>query len=144
MHLTLYTDYSLRLLLFLAIQPEGATITEVAERYGISRNHLVRIVHDLGKKGWIATERGRGGGIKLAKDPGEINLGSVVRDMEPFQIVECFNAISNTCVIAPSCLMKKVLADAAEAFLAELEKYTLADLIKNKKMLSKHLIELAS
>lgn len=133
MQLTLYTDYSLRLLMYLALHPEGATITEVAERYKISRNHLVRIVHDLGKKGWIHTTRGRSGGVKLARAPQEIGLADLVQETEPnFHLVECFNPENNACVIAPACKLKKILWDAKQAFLAELAKHTLADVVENQ------------
>ena len=140
MRLTLYTDYSLRLLMYLAIKPEGATIAEVAERYGISRNHLVRIAHDLGKKGWIHTERGRHGGLTLAKPAEQIGIGAVVRDMEPdFHVVECFDPEKNACVITPACRLKRALWDAKEAFLAELDRYTLADVTENNAHLLGHL-----
>jgi Rrf2 family nitric oxide-sensitive transcriptional repressor len=139
MQLTRYSDYSLRLLMYLAMRPEGATITEVAERYNISRNHLVRIVHDLGKQDWIATARGRAGGLRLVKRPEDINLGTLLRDTEAnFDLVECFNPEKNACVIAPSCRLKKLLFDAREAFLAELDKYTLADIVVNREALLAH------
>lgn len=140
MHLTRYTDYSLRLLMYLALKPEGATISEVAARYAISRNHVVRIAHDLGKKGWILTERGRHGGLKLAKPAAEIGIGAVVRDMEPdFHIVECFAPGKNTCVITPSCTLQRALWDAKEAFLAELDRHTLAGVTANAARLLGHL-----
>lgn len=132
MQLTQYTDYSLRVLVFLAAVDRAATVAEIAERYGISRNHLVKVAHQLGKKGYVATERGRGGGIRLARPPGEINLGSVVRDMEPnFHLVECFNPGGNHCVITPACALMHVLGEANAAFFAVLESRTLADVAGN-------------
>lgn len=136
MQLTQFTDYSLRLLIYLALSEDGATISEVAERFGIARNHLTRIVHDLGRKGWIITTRGRGGGIRLAHEPKAINIGKVVRSVEPnFHIVECFDREHNACVITGACVLKRVLADAMSAFFAELDQYTLADVIANQKPL---------
>jgi len=133
MQLTLYTDYSLRVLLYLALQEEGATISEISERYNISRNHLVKIVHNLGRLGFIDTVRGRGGGMRLAKPPKDIVLGQVVAQVEPhFHLVECFDRDQNTCVIAPSCKLKHVLFEAHRAFMAVLEQYTLADLVVNR------------
>src|SRR3546814_353363 len=94
MRLTLYTDYSLRVLMYLGLNRDGlATITEVAERYGISRNHLMKIVHQLGLLGYIETVRGKGGGIRFARSPGEINLGEVIRRTEEdMALVQCFDS----------------------------------------------------
>lgn len=131
MRLTLYTDYSLRLLMYLAAKPGSATISEVADHYGISRNHMVRIVHDLGKKGWIHTERGRGGGLTLAKPASAISIGAVVRDTEPdFHLVECFDPEKNACVITRCCKLQQALWQAKEAFLNTLDNYTLADMAR--------------
>lgn len=139
MQLTHYSDYSLRLLMYLALHPEGATISEVANQYNISRNHLVRIVHDLGKKGWVHTSRGRTGGIKLAVSPEKIGIGALVRDTETnFDLVECFNPAKNTCVFTPVCHLKKILWDAKEAFLRELDGHTLADIVENRAALLAH------
>lgn len=136
MHLTLYTDYSLRLLLYLSLKPEGATIAQVAKDYNISRNHLVKVAHALGVKGYIQTFRGRTGGLKLARDPESINVGRVVRDMEPnFYLVECFHAEKNRCVITPACDLKRVLYEAHTAFLKTLDAYTLGDLSTQREAL---------
>ena len=132
MQLTLHTDYGLRVLLYLATQGGGATIAEIAERFGISRNHLVKVVHALGKKGYIHTERGRGGGISLAHLPEEIRVGDVVRDMEPN-----FNVEANRCIITQQCLLKHALADAHRAFMDTLDGYTLADACKNQRALGR-------
>jgi len=131
MQLTRYTDYSLRVLLYLAVCPDGATIAEVAERYGISRNHLMHIVNDLARRGWIVTERGRGGGMHLAGGTLSMRLGDAVRALEPnFDIVECFSGGHDACVIAPACKLKGVLWNAKEAFLTSLDEHTIGDLVQ--------------
>ena len=130
MRLTAYTDYALRLLMLLALKRgQPATIKEAAERYGISRNHLMKVAHQLGRAGVIQTTRGRSGGLRLAQDPAEISVGAVVRiTEEPFSLVECFDKERNACVITPACRLQKVLGEALDAFLAVLDGYTLADL----------------
>jgi Rrf2 family nitric oxide-sensitive transcriptional repressor len=130
MRLTSYTDYALRLLMYLAIDPDGArTVAEVAEAYGISRNHLTKVAHDLGRKGLITTVRGRNGGLKLARPPVEIRIGEVVAHTEQgMSLVECF-APDGDCVIQRSCRLKHALGEARAAFLAALDAYTLADLV---------------
>jgi Rrf2 family nitric oxide-sensitive transcriptional repressor len=133
MQLTRYTDYALRTVIYLGVVKRSATISEIAERYGISRNHLVKVVHHLGRIGYLETTRGKSGGLKLALPPAEINLGSFVRDLEPnFDIVECFNAATDTCPITPACRLKNILGEALEAFLSVLNSYTLADLIEKE------------
>lgn len=134
MRLTNYTDYSLRVLIYLALKnpEELANITEIAEAYGISRNHLTKVIHELGKMGVIHTIRGRGGGIKLALPPEKINIGDVVRKTEDdFNIVECFGEGPSQCVISPVCGLKHVLNRALFAYLAVLDEYTLADILKS-------------
>ncbi len=135
MHLTLHADYSMRVLLYLAARPESLVSTqEVSEAYGISKNHLVRVVQALGKEGLIEVRPGRTGGITLARPPTEISLGQVFRVTEPdFHLVECFNQEENTCPIAPACGLKGVLYEAREAFLGVLDKYTLADVMKRSR-----------
>jgi Rrf2 family nitric oxide-sensitive transcriptional repressor len=130
MRLTTYTDYALRVLIRLAVQPQHlTTIADIAEGYGISENHLMKVVHQLGLAGYIETVRGRNGGIRLLKEPREINAGEIVRRMEPdFYLATCFNP-SGGCVIEPACILKGVLAQARDAFLAVLDRYTLADLV---------------
>jgi Rrf2 family nitric oxide-sensitive transcriptional repressor len=134
MQLTLYSDYSLRVLVYLGLQPERlATISDIAKAYGISRNHLVKVVHHLGTLGWITTTRGRGGGMALALPADQINIGAVVRQTEPnFDLVECFDMQRNTCPIAPVCALKGALAQAQRAFLSVLDDYTLADVLGNR------------
>ncbi len=133
MQLTLYTDYSLRVLIFLGIRPETqTTITEIAEHYKISRNHLVKVVHNLSNLGYIKTLRGRGGGMLLAYRPEEINIGEVVRQTEQnFNIVECFDRENNCCPIAPVCALITPLKEARESFLAVLDRYNLGDVVQN-------------
>ncbi len=131
MQLTRHTDYSLRVLAFLCLKRKDAvTITEIADYYSISRNHLVKVVHHLSNAGFITTTRGKGGGIRLAHAATDIHIGDVVRKMEPhLDIVECFNSHNPTCNIEPICKLKKTLYEARRAFLTVLDKYTLADAI---------------
>lgn len=130
MRITGYTDYSLRVLIYLAVQGDRlATIQEVADRYQISKNHLMKVVHQLTRKGYLDSIRGKKGGIRLRMAPADVNLGVLVREMEPdLNLVECFGA-DNTCAISPVCSLKGVLGEALDAFLATLDRYTLADLV---------------
>jgi len=133
--LTVYTDYSLRTLLYLALRDSDylATIQEIADTYNISKNHLMKVTYDLGKLGYIETIRGRGGGIRLAVDPSSITIGQVVRQTEDdFNIVECFNHEQNLCIISPACKLKHILYEAMQAYLNVLDQYTLADVAQNK------------
>ena len=134
MQLTLYSDYSLRVLIYLGVRPKHqATITEIAQSYKVSRNHLVKVVHNLGNMGYIITTRGRGGGLQLAMAPEQINIGEVVRKTEPnFDLVECFDEETNTCPISPACALIKALKLARKAFLGVLDQYTLADVVANR------------
>lgn len=132
MRLTLYTDYSLRVLLYLANSADRiVTITELADFYKISRNHLVKVVHELGLSGYILTSRGKRGGIRLARPAEQIVIGEVVRQTEPdFDLLECLNPDADQCVITKVCKLKSVLIVARANFLGELDKYTLADLTR--------------
>ncbi len=132
MRLTLYTDYSLRVLIYLALEKDQlVTITELADFYKISRNHLVKVVHNLGLGGFILTTRGKNGGIRLARTPDEIIIGEVVRETEPdLDLLECFNPAEDKCVITRTCGLKSVLLDARNTFIGTLDQYTLADIIK--------------
>jgi len=138
MQLTVYTDYSLRVLVYLGLRPNTPiTITEIAESYGISRNHLVKVVHNLSNHNFISTARGRGGGLTLARPATEINIGDVVRHTEGnFDLVECFDMTTNTCPIGPICALKTGLEAAQKAFLDVLDQYSLADVMQNKKELA--------
>jgi Rrf2 family nitric oxide-sensitive transcriptional repressor len=137
MQLTLYTDYSLRVLLYLGLKPRRmATITDIAQSYGISRNHLVKVVHNLATQGFIHSTRGRGGGITLARPAAQINIGDVVRHTEvSFDLVECFDPQRNTCPIAAACILKSALYEAQRAFMGVLDRYTLADVLENRDWL---------
>jgi Rrf2 family nitric oxide-sensitive transcriptional repressor len=137
MHLTLHTDYALRVLLYLRVREEGkTTIQEIADSYGISKNHLMKVVQRLAGLGYVEASRGRGGGLMLAKPPEEINLGRLVEQMEPhLNLVECFDMATNTCPIAPACDLKSLLSEAQGAFLKTLFGYSLADLGSRPKRL---------
>ncbi|MGC3962509.1 MAG: Rrf2 family transcriptional regulator [Rhodocyclaceae bacterium] len=130
MKLTAFTDYTLRVLMYLALRPgELATITEMAAAYGISENHLMKVVHQLARNGTIESVRGKGGGVRLVRRADEINLGAVIREAEgAAPIVECF-ADRDACCITPRCKLAGVLAGAFAALYAHLDAYTLADLI---------------
>lgn len=132
--ITNYTDYSLRVLIYLASIPNDnlVTIKEIAEAYNISKNHLMKVIYELGKLGYIETIRGRNGGFRLLKKPEEINIGQLVRETEEdFNLVECFDRENNQCIISPACQLKRVFKEALTAYLHVLDKYTLADLVHN-------------
>ena len=131
MRLTTFSDYSLRVLIYLGTARDRlATIDQVAEAYGISANHLMKVVHHLAQNGFIETARGKHGGMRLAHGPEAIRLGDVLRTTEDgFALVECFDERQSDCRIARCCTLKGALVRALEAFLAELDRYTLADLI---------------
>lgn len=132
MRLTMYTDYSLRVLLYLAYKQDRlVTISEMSDFYNISRNHLVKVVHNLGLCGYITTIRGKHGGLRLARPAEEIVIGEVVRKTEPdLDLLECFNPVTDKCVISPTCSLKSALLDARTGFLSILDRYTLADTVK--------------
>ncbi|WP_088042920.1 Rrf2 family transcriptional regulator [Bacillus sp. EAC] len=141
MRLTNYSDYSLRVLIFLSSgsQEKLVNIKDIAEAYDISKNHLMKIIYNLGKLGYIETIRGRNGGIRLAKQPSDINIGEIIRQTEEdFNIVECFEH-GNTCVITPVCSLKHIFNKALEQFLHVLDQYTLEDIVKNNTMLMEYL-----
>lgn len=130
MRLTRYTDYAMRVLLHLAARHDGdlSSIGEIAKLYDISQNHLMKVVQDLGKAGFVRTVRGRGGGIALARPADQIVIGQVVRQTEEgFQLVDCTN-----CMIAPACTLPRVLNEATAAFIAVLDKYSLEDLLDQR------------
>ncbi len=131
MRLTDYTDYALRVLMYVASQTGRlVTIQEIADNHGISKNHLTKIVHRLGLAGLVTTVRGRTGGIRLARDPDSITIGSVVRLTEPdFIMVECFDETRNTCSLSPICVLKNTLGRATGAYLQELDRVTLANVL---------------
>lgn len=138
MRLTVYTDYSLRVLMYVAVRPDRRpTIAEVAAAYGISKNHIMKVVHQLGVAGYIETTRGQNGGMRLARPPAEIVLGEVVRRTEPdMALVPCFDPVNAPCAISPACKLRRALQQARSAFLAVLDEYSLADLTENQEVLA--------
>ena len=142
MQLTQYTDYSLRVLIYLSLKKpdELGTITDISEFYGISRNHLVKVVHNLATHGYIVTLRGKRGGMRLSRPASDISIGEVVRLTEPnFDIAECVNKQTNRCVITPMCTLKNILGQARTQFIQELDRYSIADALKKKNVLSKQI-----
>lgn len=131
MRLTRYTDYGLRILIYLSLKPDGlSTVPEIAGCYGISEHHLTKIVGELAHLGHIRTVRGRNGGFELIQKPEEINIGRLVRTLEDnFELVECFQASGNTCPLTACCPLGGILGEAMNAFMLVLERYTLADII---------------
>ena len=134
MQLTRYSDYSLRVLIYLAMTPERlATIEEIATAYAISHAHLMKVVRHLGALGLVETIRGRRGGLRLTRSPEAVNVGQVIRDTEEnLALVECFRD-DGACAIESACGLQRALAEALEAFLAVLDGYTLADLIVRRR-----------
>lgn len=137
MHLTSFTDYTLRVLIYLAIEPgKLATIPEMARAYGISENHLMKVVHRLARSGVIESVRGKGGGVRLVRDPIDVRLGEVIRASEgESAIVECFSPEANHCRITPACKLPRILGDAFEGLYRSLDAYTLADITANSQEL---------
>lgn len=132
MRLSAYSDYSIRVLMQAALRnPARLTVDEVAGTFGISRHHLVKVVHDLGRSGYLTTHRGVGGGFTLARPPEDIRLGDIVRLGEESEtVIDCVDGGSRCCRLLPICRLKAVLDAAAAAFFAELDRHTLADLVK--------------
>ncbi|MBS3799170.1 MULTISPECIES: Rrf2 family transcriptional regulator [unclassified Pseudoalteromonas] len=132
MNITRFTDYSLRVLIYTALH-DGQTVTikAVAEKYDISKNHLMKVVQELSNKGYLIATRGKNGGIRLGREPSLINVGEIVRLHEQNSVlVECFGS-DNQCVITPACKLKTILSKAMEQFFAHLDQYSLADLVNS-------------
>ncbi|MEJ7804579.1 MAG: Rrf2 family transcriptional regulator [Telluria sp.] len=131
MRLTAYTDYSLRTLIYLAMNREQlVTIQEIADAHGIAKNHLTKVVHRLGTLGYIDTVRGRNGGLRLGQEPADINIGEVVRHTETdFFVAPCFDAVSAGCMYSAACALKGVLGKAVSAFLEVLDAVTLEQMV---------------
>jgi Rrf2 family nitric oxide-sensitive transcriptional repressor len=130
MQLSSFTDYALRILIYAAARPEQRCLTaDVASAYGISRHHVVKVVNELQHLGFIETTRGRSGGFTLARSPEDIRVGDVVRRTESSMLVECFDRHTNTCPLAQACGLKVALAEAFAAFLAVLDRYSIADMV---------------
>jgi len=140
MRLTLSTDYALRLLMLVGLEPDRlVTIEEVADRFHISKNHLMKVAYQLGQAEYLETVRGRNGGLRLGKAPEQIVVGEVVRTMEPdFAVVEC-EVPTGYCKIAPCCALRSAMRKAVQAFLTKLDEYTLEDLLRPKSKL-RHLL----
>lgn len=138
MRLNTFTDYSLRVLIYLAAEPERrATIAEIANAFDVNQNHLTKVVHFLGQRGWIHTVRGKGGGLSLGVAPARIGVGEVVRQAEGTDLpAECFAPGADTCTISRVCRLRGVLREATGAFHTVLDGYTLADLVHNRAALS--------
>lgn len=137
MRLTLHTDLSLRVLMQVGLNDgDLTTIEEIARSFDVSKNHLMKVVNDLSQKGYLDTVRGRNGGIRLKRDPSDINIGQVVRDTEDrLDVIGCLEG-AGFCRIQRACVLRGILGEATDAFLAVLDRQTLADLIKPRKALS--------
>lgn len=137
MRIQTYTDYALRVLMYMALKgQEKVTVDEIAGAYGISRNHVMKIVQDLAHQGYVTTVRGRSGGAQLAAPPESISVGALVRGCESnAALVSCFGD-SGSCCIASACVLRTAFAEAQEAFFAALDSYTLADLIAPQQALA--------
>ena len=141
MQLTIYTDYALRVLIFLATKEDRSQISEISSYYNISFNHLTKAVHHLSKLGYVKSQQGRGGGIELAMNPKDINIGKVLEACEPsMAMVECMGS-DNKCVITSACHLKTIMIKAKKAFLNELRQHHLSDIINHKNSEIKKFIE---
>lgn len=131
MRLTRFTDYSLRVLIYLGLQQDRlVTIRSISDAYGISRNHLMKVVSLLTRMGYLKAQRGPGGGIRLARPPGEINLADVIFDTEDdLAMVECFDEAGH-CVITPACKLQHIIGEALAAYMQTFKEHTLADLVE--------------
>jgi Rrf2 family nitric oxide-sensitive transcriptional repressor len=141
MRISMFTDYSLRVLIQAAVRhPNKVTIEEVATAYSISRNHLIKVINELGRAGFLITQRGRSGGFTLARPADRISVADVVKFGESGQpLVECFDAVNNACVITPACRLKGMLAEAQRAFYDVLGRYTVADICRKPDAILRHL-----
>ncbi|MEX2303705.1 MAG: Rrf2 family transcriptional regulator [Bryobacterales bacterium] len=138
MRLTQRTDYGLRLLMYLAINGEVASVRDIAARFRLSPHHVMKVAQELGKAGWVEAQRGRGGGLTLAVEPRTLKIGDVVRRLEPdFRLVECFEPAANDCIVTKACRLRGVLEQALELFLGRLNAVTLADLMEDRRALAK-------
>ncbi len=139
MQLTSFTDFGLRALMYLAMLPPGelTSISVVTEKYGVSRNHMVKIIHRMSQAGYVEAVRGKNGGIRLGKPAASIVIGEVIRALEPLHLVNCGE---DNCHITPACRLKDALAKAMQAFLAEMDNHTLHDLVAGNNSLHRLLI----
>ncbi len=140
MRLNLQTDYALRTLMMLATRGGQISVDEIADAYGISRHHLMKVAGKLAELGYVVARRGRGGGLTLARPAAEINIGSVVRSIEAFDVfVECFDPKTNSCAVAGACGLQGALSLALGDFLTRLDGYSLADLVPNRQLFAARL-----
>jgi Rrf2 family nitric oxide-sensitive transcriptional repressor len=142
MRLTRHTDYALRTLSFLALHPDGSErITDIARRMGMSEDHCAKVVARLAALGYVETMRGRVGGVRLARAPGDIIIGDVVRATEDnLTLVECFDPLTNQCPIAPACALAPAMGAALDAFFQVLDRYTLADVTARRHAIRQHML----
>lgn len=138
MQITLHTDYTIRTLIYLGAQPDRlVTVAEIAKAYGISYNHLVKVVNALAGAGYVETVRGKNGGVRLKAEPESVRLGTLVRQGEPLRLLECFDRDTDTCPITSACAVKDAMWRAQEAFLEVLDGYTLADMLREAPRLGR-------
>jgi len=136
MQLTQFTDYSLRALIYIALKKEICTVNDIVSVYNLSNNHLIKIIHNLSKLELVKTTRGKNGGIIMAVNPSDINLGELILNLESnFDLVPCFKREKANCCIAPACKLKSILHEAQQAFMNVLHQFTLADILHNKNEL---------
>lgn len=139
MRLTLHTDYALRVLMYVGVKEGGlATIPEIVAHFDISRGHAMKVVHQLGRRGYLETIRGKRGGMRLARKPAQISVGAVVRDLEEeLGVLGCLQGNEGYCRIEGCCILRSALRDATTAFLAVLDGYTLDDLLRPRRALAR-------
>ncbi|WP_373944713.1 Rrf2 family transcriptional regulator [Vibrio chagasii] len=143
MRITSFTDYGLRTLIYLACLPkdELSSVPKVSQVYKVSQNHMVKVIGQLKKLGYIEALRGKGGGIRLAVSPEQVRIGRVMRELEPH--TDGVDCLSSPCVLLPKCKLKAALAEAMESFFSTMDQYTLADLVENKEVASQILIQMS-
>lgn len=138
MRLTTFSDFSLRMLIYLAVRREGlSTIQEISDSYGVSKNHMMKVAHILGQMGYVETIRGKKGGLRLAMEPADIRVGAVIRRTEEESaLVQCFKSSGDVCRIEGACALKGMFSEALQAFLGVLDGYTIADIVEYRTPLA--------
>lgn len=134
MRITQFSDYSMRVLIYTGLKNDLSTISEITKAFGSSRNHLVKVVHRLSQLGYLKSFQGKSGGIRLAVDPNKIKIGNLIKQLEPMNLLECFNKEINTCPIQGVCQLERSLYEARDAFIESLNRYTLADFFSDGPM----------
>ena len=139
MRLTTFSDFSLRMLIYMALKREGlSTIQEIADSYGVSKNHMMKVAHILGLMGYVETVRGKKGGLRLAMEPSQIHVGAVIRRTEEESaLVQCFKSEGDVCRIEGACALKGMFGEALQAFLEVLDRYTIADIVQYRMPLAR-------